>query len=124
VLISKQKDQQMIHRQAGLLISEAFLISEGDRDPITEGIQEIVFALVVLIADPEIFDLLDKMIPSLSFVDNGLVERMVRVLDVPSMDVSGDRNRAFVLAHRRQFRFDGAPFATIEGGWPQALSPV
>jgi hypothetical protein len=88
-------------------VSEAFLISKGDRDAIAERIQEIIFAFVVLVSDPEIFDLLDKMIPSLSFVDNGLVERMVCVLDLSPMDVSGDRNRAFVLARRGQFRFDG-----------------
>jgi hypothetical protein len=78
----------------------------SNRDPVAERIQEIVFALVVLVADPEIFDLFYKMVPSFAFVDDGLVERMVRVLDLSSVDIARNRNRALVLAHRRQRRFD------------------
>jgi hypothetical protein len=62
---------------------EALVISQRNCDPIAKRIQKIVFRLVALIANPKIFDLLNKVIPGLAFVDSGLVKRVICVLDIP-----------------------------------------
>ena len=82
--------------------SKALFIYKGNRDSVAKRIQKVVVSLGVFVSDPKAFDLIDKMIPRFTFVNAGLVERIVRVLDIFTIDVTGNRNCAFVLAHRRQ----------------------
>src|SRR5262249_13100658 len=42
--------------------SEALVVSEGQRNPVAKGIQEVVFPLPVLVADPKPLDLIDQMV--------------------------------------------------------------
>src|SRR5271167_1536411 len=50
-----------------------------------------------------------------SLVDDRLLEGSVRVLDQSTMDITGHRNRAFVLAHRGELRVNcSLAFVVVE----------
>jgi hypothetical protein len=42
--------------------SEAFTISQGECDAITESVEEVVLAVALFISDPEAFDLVQQVI--------------------------------------------------------------
>ena len=48
--------------------SEALVVYKRQRDPVTEGVQKIVFPLLFFVADPESFNLINEMIPRLLFI--------------------------------------------------------
>jgi hypothetical protein len=83
---------------------EAVTVSEAQRDPITEGVQKIIFSLIILVAHSEIFNLIDEMVPRPALICGDLVEGLVGVLDLSLMDVAGYGKRPFVLAHCGQLR--------------------
>jgi hypothetical protein len=77
-----------------------FSVSKSKRDPVA---QQIIFAPIVLVADPKAFDLFDEIIARLALVDDGLAERMVRALDLFAIHVTGNRQwkRGLSTAHAR-----------------------
>jgi hypothetical protein len=69
--------------------SKALVVSKGQRDPVTERVQKIVFPLLLFVANSESFDLINQMIPRLLFVYRSLIEGMVRVFDSSPMNIAG-----------------------------------
>ena len=53
----------------GFAALEAFVIPERDCDPVTERIQKVVLSLIVFVADPKAFDLVDQVIARFTLVD-------------------------------------------------------
>jgi hypothetical protein len=63
-------------------VLEAFAVPQSDCYPIAKRIQKIVFSFAVLVADPKAFDLVDQVIARFTLVDCGLVEGIVGIFDV------------------------------------------
>jgi hypothetical protein len=87
--------------------SEAFIVSQSDCYPIAKRVQQIVFSLVVLVADSKAFDLVDQVIARFTFVDCSLVEGVVGVFYLPLVYVARNREGSLVLTHGDQFRING-----------------
>jgi triphosphatase len=60
------------------LLSEAFAVPQSNRYPIAKRIQKIVFSFIVLVTDPEAFDLVDQMIAR--FAANSISRQCRKVL--------------------------------------------
>jgi hypothetical protein len=50
--------------------------------------QKVVLALALLVADAEILDLFDEVIPGFALVDRSLCKRVIGVLDISTADVT------------------------------------
>jgi hypothetical protein len=66
---------------------ESFVISQDQCDPVAKGVEKIVFSLLLFIAKPKSFDLLNEMISRLLLVDHRLVEGVVGVFDESLMNI-------------------------------------
>src|SRR3984885_928257 len=91
--------------------SEAFAVSQSDCYPIAKRVQQIVLSFIVLIAYPKTFDLVDQVIARFTLVDCGLIEGVVGVFDVFTVNIAGNREGSLILARGSQFSING-------GCWP------
>lgn len=82
------------------LFSEALAVSQANGNPVTEGIQKIILSLAVLVSNPEVLDLLDKMISKFLLVDDSFGKCVLGIFDMPAIDIAGDRDCPFVLTER------------------------
>jgi hypothetical protein len=63
--------------------SKALAISQCDRDAIAEGVEKIVLAVGVFVADAKALDLLKQAVSQMSLVDDRFLEATVGVFDNP-----------------------------------------
>src|SRR5712664_2747090 len=97
------KDRQLAGSADTGSSSEAFAIAEPDCDPVTKCIQEIVLELFIFVSNPKTLDLLNKVVPRFSLIHRRLIEGVIGVLNVSTIDISRHRNCALILAHCGEF---------------------
>jgi hypothetical protein len=76
--------------------SESFTVSERNRNPVAKCVEKIVFPLAVLVTDPKAFNLVHEVVLCPLLIGGCLIESVIRI------NVTGHRQRSFVLAHRGQ----------------------